>query len=114
MSCSAVVRYTGNVAILDLSGRVVLGDGSGILRTAIRDLIDTGESRIVLNLKEVTYIDSSGLGEMVSAYATVRNSGGEVRLLNPPAKLDSLMQLTKLCTLFATFNDEATAVASFN
>jgi anti-sigma B factor antagonist len=113
MSCSAVVRYSGNVAILDLAGRIVLGEGSGILRTAIRDLIEIGESRILLNLRGVTYMDSSGLGEMVSAYTSVRKSGGEVRLLSPSEKLDSLMQLTKLYTIFVSFNDEAAAVASF-
>ena len=113
MSCSAVVRHSGDVAIVDLSGRITLGEGSGMVRDTIKDLVNAGERRILLNLREVSYIDSSGLGELVSAYATVRNQGGDVKLLNTQAKVDSLLQVTKLYTVFMNFTDEAAAVASF-
>lgn len=113
MSCTAVVRHSGDVAIVDLSGRVVLGEGSGLVRETIKDLLSAGETRIVLNLKGVTYIDSAGLGELVGSYASARNQGGEVKLAAVPPKLDDLMQLTKLYTVFAAHPTDSEAVASF-
>ena len=113
MSCTAVVRHSGDIAIVDLSGRVVLGEGSGLVRETIKDLISAGDSRIVLNLKGVTYIDSAGLGELVGSYASARNQGGQLKLAAVPPKLDDLLQLTKLYTVFAAFESETEAVASF-
>src|SRR5262249_34423962 len=102
-----------DVAILDLTGRITLGEGSGILRDTIKDLVDAGESRILVNLRDVTYIDSAGLGELVGAYATVRRQGGQVKLVNTLSKVDNLLQITKLYTVFVSYDDEAAAVASF-
>jgi len=114
MSCSAVVRHSDDVAIVDLSGRITLGEGSGMVRNTIKDLVSSGHRKILLNLGEVSYIDSAGLGELVSAYATVRNQGGDVKLLNTQAKVDSLLQVTKLYTIFTNFTSEAEAVTSFH
>jgi anti-sigma B factor antagonist len=113
MRCSAVVRHSGHVALVDLAGRVELGEGCGVVRETIRDLIAVGEVHIVLNLSGVTYIDSAGLGELVGSYASARNQGGELKLAAVPRKLDDLLQLTKLYTVFAAYPDEAAAVASF-
>jgi len=113
MSFKATVRHAGDVAIVDLAGRLTLGEGSGTIRNAIKDLIAKGEKKILLNLKDVGYIDSSGLGEMVGAYATVTNAGGEIKLLNTQAKIHDLLQVTKLYTVFADFSDEASATRSF-
>jgi anti-sigma B factor antagonist len=113
MSCKASVRHVGDVAVVDISGRLTLGDGSGMIRNTIKDLVTAGERRILLNLKDVSYMDSAGLGEMVGAYATVSNMGGYIKLLNTQGKIKDLLQVTKLYTVFATFDDEAQAVRSF-
>jgi anti-sigma B factor antagonist len=102
-----------NVTIVDLSGRITLGEGSVVLRDNIRDLIAKGDKKILLNLGEVTYIDSSGIGELVSAFTTVRNQGGELKLLNLTKKVHDLLQITKLYTVFDVKDDEATAISSF-
>ena len=114
MSVKAAVRHSGNVAIVDLSGRITLGEGSGLLRTTVKDLVVAGEKKILLNLKDVTYIDSAGLGEMVGSYASVNNQGGEIKLLNVPSKVVDLLQVAKLFTVFATYTDEGEAVRSFS
>ncbi len=114
MAFKAAVRHTGDVAIVDLSGRLTLGEGSGTIRNTIKDLVGKGEKKIVLNLKDVSYIDSSGLGEMVGAYASVTNAGGEIKLLNTQSKVHDLLQVTKLMTVFADFTDEGSAVRSFS
>jgi anti-sigma B factor antagonist len=114
MSLKAAVRQSGNVNIVDLSGRITLGEGSGLLRNTVKDLVTAGQIRILLNLKEVSYIDSAGLGEMVGSYASVTNQGGEIKLLNVQSKVDSLLQVTKLYTVFATYTDEDEAVRSFS
>jgi anti-sigma B factor antagonist len=101
------------VTILDLSGRITLGEGSVQLRDAIRDLLAKGSKLILLNLADVNYIDSSGIGELVSAYTTVRNQGGELKLLNLTKKVHDLLQITKLYTVFDVKDDEASAIASF-
>ena len=106
-------RKVDNVTIVDLSGRITLGEGSVVLRDNIRDLIAKGEKKILLNLGEVTYIDSSGIGELVSAFTTVRNQGGELKLLNLTKKVHDLLQITKLYTVFDVKDDEATAIGSF-
>jgi anti-sigma B factor antagonist len=110
MSAKATVRKTGNVAIVDLAGRIVLGDGSGVVRDTIKDLVGSGQKNILLNLREVTYLDSAGLGEIVGSYATVTNIGGDVRLLHAQGKVKELLTITKLYTVFIAYDDEAAAV----
>jgi anti-sigma B factor antagonist len=101
------------VTVLGLSGRITLGEGSVQLRDAIRDLISKGQRRILLDLGDVNYIDSSGLGELVSAYTTARNQGATLKLLKLTKKVHDLLQLTKLYTVFDIYDDEASAIASF-
>jgi len=113
MSIKAEVRRVGDVAIVDLSGRITLGEGSGLVRNTIKDLVNAGQKNILMNLKGVSYIDSAGLGELVGAYASVTNSGGNIKLLHPQAKVHDLLQVTKLYTVFVAFDDEAQAVSSF-
>ena len=114
MSLKAAVRQSGDVNIVDLSGRITLGEGSGLLRSTVKDLVTAGKTKILLNLKDVGYIDSAGLGEMVGSYASVTNQGGEIKLVNVPSKVDNLLQVTKLYTVFATYTDENEAVGSFS
>jgi anti-sigma B factor antagonist len=114
MSMKVATRQVDGVTILDLSGRITLGEGSVTLRDAVRDLMAKGAKHILLNLGEITYIDSSGIGELVSAFTSVRNSGGELKLLNLTHKVKDLLQITKLYTVFDIKDDEATAVASFS
>jgi len=106
-------RQVDAVTVVDLSGRITLGEGSVVLRDTIRDLVSKGRTRILLNLGEVTYIDSSGIGELVSAFTTVRNQGGELKLLNLTKKVHDLLQITKLYTVFDIKDDEAGAIQSF-
>ena len=113
MSMKVNTRQVDGVTILDLSGRITLGEGSVQLRDAVRDLLAKGSKLILLNLADVNYIDSSGIGELVSAYTTVRNQGGELKLLNLTKKVHDLLQITKLYTVFDVKEDEASAVASF-
>jgi anti-sigma B factor antagonist len=114
MSFKATVRRSGDVAIVDLAGRLTLGDGSGMLRSSIKDLTAQGSKKILVNLKEVSYIDSSGLGEMISSYATVTNAGGQIKLLGSQDRVRDLLTITKLYSVFEDFSNEAQAVASFN
>jgi anti-sigma B factor antagonist len=107
-------REVGHVTILDVKGRVVLGDEIGHLRDTVRDLIAEGKKKIILNLAGVDYIDSSGVGELVSSYTTVRNSGGELKLLNLSQKVKDILHVTKLYTVFDVRTDEFTAVKSFD
>src|SRR5256885_16948204 len=95
-----------------MSGRVTLGEGSVVLRDTIRDILGKGNKKILLNLGDVTYIDSSGIGELVSAFTTVRKEGGELKLLNLTKKVHDLLQITKLYTVFDVKDDEATAIAA--
>jgi anti-sigma B factor antagonist len=106
-------REVDGVSVLDLSGRITLGEGSVQLRDAIRDLIGKGQKSILLNMGDINYIDSSGLGELVSAYTTARNQGAGLKLLKLTQKVHDLLQLTKLYTVFDIFDDEASAIASF-
>jgi anti-sigma B factor antagonist len=106
-------REVDGVIVLDLSGRITLGEGSVQLRDSIRDLIGKGQRRILLDLGDVNYIDSSGLGELVSAYTSARNQGATVKLLKLTKKVHDLLQLTKLYTVFDIYDDEASAIASF-
>lgn len=113
MSLSTSMREVDGVVIVDLSGRITLGEASGKLRDVVRDLLGKGNKKILLNLGDVTYIDSSGLGELVSSYTTAANQGAKVKLLNVQKKVDDLLQITKLYTVFDSFDDEAKAVSSF-
>jgi anti-sigma B factor antagonist len=106
-------REVDGVTVLDLSGRITLGEGSVQLRDAVRDLIGKGQKSILLNLADVNYIDSSGLGELVSAYTTARNQGASLKLLNLTKKVHDLLQLTKLYTVFDIYDDEASAIGSY-
>ncbi len=113
MALAIASREVDGVNVLELSGRITLGEGSVQLRDAIRDLIAKGQKRILLDLGEVNYIDSSGLGELVSAYTTVKNQGAALKLLKLTKKVHDLLQLTKLYTVFDIYDDEASAIASF-
>lgn len=113
MSMKATNRQVDGVAIVDMSGRITLGEGSVVLRDTIRDLIGKGEKKILLNLGDVTYIDSSGIGELVSAFTAVRREGGELKLLKLTKKVHDLLQITKLYTVFDIKDDEATAIKAF-
>lgn len=113
MALAIASREVDGVTVLELSGRITLGEGSVQLRDAIRDLIAKGQKRILLDLGEVNYIDSSGLGELVSAYTTVKNQGAALKLLKLTKKVHDLLQLTKLYTVFDIYDDEASAIASF-
>lgn len=106
-------RQVEGVTIVDMSGRITLGEGSVVLRDTIRDLVGKGQKKILLNLGDVTYIDSSGIGELVSAFTAVRREGGELKLLNLTKKVHDLLQITKLYTVFDIKDDEATAIKSF-
>ena len=113
MSIKASTRQVEAVTVVDLSGRITLGEGSTILRDTVRDLLNRGQKKILLNLGDITYIDSSGIGELVSGFTTVTNQGGQLKLLNLTKKVHDLLQITKLYTVFEVHNDEATAVRSF-
>ena len=113
MSMKVSTRLVDGIVILDLSGRITLGEGSVQLRDAIRDLVAQGQKNILLNLCDVNYIDSSGIGELVSAFTTVKNQGGQLKLLNLTKKVHDLLQITKLYTVFDVKDDEATAIAAF-
>ena len=113
MSMKISTRQVDGVTILDLSGRITLGEGSVQLRDAVRELLAKGQKQILLNLADVNYIDSSGIGELVSAFTTVRNQGGELKLLKLTKKVHDLLQITKLYTVFDIKDDEAEAIGSF-
>src|SRR5665213_3328246 len=113
MALTAKTRRVGNVAIVDLNGKVTLGENTGILRDELRSLLAQGNKNIILNMAGVGYVDSAGLGELVGAYTTATNQGGAVKLLHMQGKMKDLMQITKLHTIFAAFDDEKTAVESF-
>lgn len=113
MTMKASTRQVSGVTIVDMNGRITLGEGSVILREAVKDLLAKGQKKILLNLGDVTYIDSSGIGELVSAFTSVRNQGGELKLLNLTKKVHDLLQITKLYTVFDIKDDEASAVQSY-
>jgi anti-sigma B factor antagonist len=110
----ASTRQVSGITIVDMSGRITLGEGSVILRDAIKDLLAKGQKKILLNLGDVSYIDSSGIGELVSAFTSVRNQGGELKLLNLTKKVHDLLQITKLYTVFDIKDQEGAAVQSFS
>ena len=114
MSMKASTRQVDGITIVDLSGRITLGEGSVVLRDTVKDLLGKGQKKILLNLGDVSYIDSSGIGELVSAFTSVRNQGGELKLLNLTKKVHDLLQITKLYTVFDVKDDEATAITAFS
>jgi anti-sigma B factor antagonist len=113
MSVKLTTRQVGDVTVIDVIGRITLGEGSSTLRDALKDLLKKGQKNILLNLKDVTYIDSSGIGELVSAYTTITNQGGHLKLLGLTHRVKDLLQITKLYTVFDVHEDEAHAVRSF-
>jgi len=113
MSLHATHRDAGQVTVVDLSGRITLGDGSALLRTTIRGLLGEQRKLILLNLADVDYIDSSGIGELVSGYTAVKNQSGDLKLLHLTKKVRDLLQITKLYTVFDVFTDESAALRSF-
>jgi anti-sigma B factor antagonist len=113
VTMTASSRQVNGVTIVDLNGRITLGEGSVTVRDTVRDLLAKGNKNILLNLADVSYIDSSGIGELVSAFTHVRREGGELKLLNLTKKVHDLLQITKLYTVFDIKDDEATAVAAF-
>ncbi len=114
MDMKIETRMVGDVRILDCSGKITLGEGTMAVRNAVRDVLKDNGKRIILNLHNVNYIDSSGIGELVSTYTTVTNSGGELKLLSLTNKIQELLAITKLLTVFQVFDNEKAALASFN
>jgi anti-sigma B factor antagonist len=106
-------RQVGDVTVVDTAGRITLGEGASTFRETLRELANAGNKNLLLNLGDVSYIDSSGIGEMVSGFTTVTNQGGQVKLLNLTKRVKDLLQITKLYTVFEVFDDEAHAVRSF-
>ncbi len=106
-------RVVNDVTILDIYGKITIGEGSIEVRNRVRDLLQNGKKSILLNLGDVSYVDSSGIGELVSCYTTVTNQGGQLKLLNLTKKLRDLLAITKLLTVFDAFDDEGAALASF-
>ena len=114
MALHATHRDAGKVTVVDLSGRITLGDGSALLRKTVRGLLDDQRMQILLNLADVDYIDSSGIGELVSGFTAVKNRNGNLKLLHLTKKVRDLLQITKLFTVFDVYTDEGTAVRSFD
>ena len=114
MSFKLTIREVDHVTVVDISGRIVLGDEIGALRDTVRDLVSQGKKRIILNLANVDYIDSSGVGELVGSFTSVRNGGGELKLLNLTPKVNDILNVTKLYTVFDIKDDEFTAIKSFD
>ena len=113
MSMKATLRQVDAITVVDVSGRITLGEACKELREVIRGELGKGHKNILLNLADVTYIDSSGIGELVSAYTAVSGQGGQLKLLNLTKKVHDLLQITKLYTVFDVHNDEAGAISSF-
>lgn len=113
MSIKMTTRQVGDVTVVDVSGRITLGEGSSSLRQTIRELLANGRRKILLNLGDVSYIDSSGIGELVSGYTSVTNQGGQLKLVNLTKRVKDLLQITKLYTVFDIYDDEVHAIQSF-
>lgn len=113
MSMKAMVRQVDSATVVDVSGRITLGEACKELREVIRGELGKGHKNLLLNLADVTYIDSSGIGELVSAFTAVSNQGGQLKLLHLTKKVHDLLQITKLYTVFDVHDDEADAISSF-
>ena len=107
------VRKVGNLVILDLKGKITIGAGDVMLRDHVNNVLEQGERKILLNMAEVSYMDSSGVGELISCYTSVTNRGGKLKLLNLTGKIRDLLQITQLITVFEVYDHESEAVASF-
>jgi anti-sigma B factor antagonist len=114
MSATVVIRHVEGITILDVKGRITLGEGGVTLRDAVHEAIKTGTKKLIIDLGGVSYMDSSGLGELTGAAVSAKNAGCDLKLLNLTKKLDDLMQITKLATIFDIYTDEKTALASFS
>ena len=113
MSVKLNTRQVGDVSVVDVAGRITLGEGSSALRDTLRDMVTKNHKKILLNLGEVSYIDSSGIGELVSGFTSVTNSGGQLKLLGLSKRVKDLLQITKLYTVFDVHEEEASAIRSF-
>jgi len=113
VSVKLTTRQVGDVTVIDATGRITLGEAASSFRDEIKNLAAKGEKKLLLNLSDVSYIDSSGIGEMVSSFTTVTNHGGQLKLLGLNKRVKDLLQITKLYTVFEVFDDEASAVRSF-
>ena len=113
MGAKLTTRQIGDVSVVDVAGRITLGEGSSVLRDALREMVGKGQKKILLNLGDVSYIDSSGIGELVSAFTTVTNGGGQLKLLNLTKRVKDLLQITKLYTVFDVHDSEVSAIRSF-
>jgi len=113
MSVKLNTRQVGDVSVIDVAGRITLGEGSSVLRDTLREMAGKGQKKILLNLGDVSYIDSSGIGELVSGFTTVTNQGGHLKLLNLTKRVKDLLQITKLYTVFDVHEDEVSALRSF-
>jgi len=107
-------RTVDDVTILDIHGKITIGEGSAEIRNKVRDLLQGGRKKILLNMGDVSYVDSSGIGELVSSFTTVTNQGGQLKLLHLTKKLQELLAITKLLTVFDTYNEEQEAVSSYS
>ncbi len=113
MSVKLNTRQVGDVSVVDVAGRITLGEGSSALRDTLRDMVTKNHKKILLNLGEVSYIDSSGIGELVSGFTSVTNSGGQLKLLGLSKRVKDLLQITKLYTVFDVHEEESSAIRSF-
>ena len=114
MSLQATCREVGDVTLIDFSGKITLGEASAMVRRTVRDLVDRGRRKIVLNLDDVDYIDSAGLGELVSAHTVVRSANGELKLMNLSRRVNDVLQITRLFTVFDVQANEDAALRSFD
>jgi anti-sigma B factor antagonist len=114
VSTTLSFRELGDVTVIDVAGQIKLGEGAVSVRDAVRQLLAKNQKRILVNLGEVSYIDSSGIGELVAAFTTVTNQGGQLKLLNLTKRVQDLLQITKLSTVFEVFDDEPSAIRSFS
>jgi anti-sigma B factor antagonist len=113
VSVKLSTRQVGDVTVIDAVGRITLGEGASTFRDTVKDLATKGHKKMLLNLSEVSYIDSSGIGELVSGFTTVTNHGGQLKLIGLTKRVKDLLQITKLYTVFEVFDDEAKAIRSF-
>lgn len=113
MALRGTCREVGDVAVIDFSGKITLGEGSSVVRKMVRELVEAGRKKILLDLSDVDYIDSSGIGEMVAAYTAVRSANGELKLVHLTRRVHDILQITRLFTVFDVQADEASALRSF-
>ena len=113
MSATITTRQVGDVTVVDAAGKITLGEGAAMLRDQVRNLLGAGNRKILINLGEVNYIDSSGIGELVSSFTTVSGQGGQLKLLNLTKRVQDLLQITKLYTVFDVHEEEAHAIHSY-